>query len=101
MLTNAVNLNKTNSLAGYGLDSASLNSDGSFYGQKGGLIADAASVFQFNDQCGFVLCFGSPAQQDVQPPYPSWYPNFDNAMSIAMSTTWTQDLFPTFGMPSL
>jgi CubicO group peptidase (beta-lactamase class C family) len=101
MLTNAVNLNKTNSLAGYGLDSASLNSDGSFYGQKGGLIADAASVFQFNDQWGFVLCFGSPAQQDVQPPYPSWYPNFDNAISIAMSTTWTQDLFPTFGMPSL
>ncbi len=101
MLINAVNLNKTNPRAGYGLDGASQNSDGSFYGQKGGLIADAASVFQFNDQWGFVLCFGSPAQQDVQPPSPSWYPDFPAVMNIAKATTWTQDLFPTFGMPPL
>jgi CubicO group peptidase (beta-lactamase class C family) len=101
MLNNAVNLNKTNQRAGYGLDGASQNSDGSFYGQKGGLIADTASVFQFNDQWGFVLCFGSPAQQDVQPPYPSWYPDFPAVMNIAKTTNWTQDLFPTFGMPAL
>jgi len=101
MLTNAVNLNKNNPRAGYGLDGARLNSDGSFYGQKGGLIADAASVFQFNDQWGFVLCFGSPAQQDVQPPYPSWYPDFPAVMNIAQTVNWTQDLFPLFGMPAL
>lgn len=101
MLTKAVNLNKTNSRAGYGLDGASLNADGSFYGQKGGLIADAASVFQFNDQWGFVLLFASPAQQDVQPPYPSWYPDFHAGMDYAKTVTWTQDLFPTYGMPAL
>jgi len=101
MLTRAVNLNKTNSRAGYGLDGARQNSNGSFYGQKGGLIADAAGVFQFNDQWGFVLCFGSPAQQDVQPPYPSWYPDFPAAMSAAPTVNWTEDLFPLYGMPSL
>ncbi len=101
MLTRAVNVNQTNQRAGYGLDGASQNADGSYYGQKGGLIADAASLFQFNDQWGFVLCFGSPAQQDVQPPSPSWYPNFLAAMNIAQGVNWTQDLFPLYGMPSL
>jgi hypothetical protein len=101
MLTNAVNLKKTNDRAGYGLDDARLNNDGSFYGQKGGLIADAASVLQFNDRWGFVLCFGSPAQQDVQPPYPSWYPDFPAVMNTAKTVNWTEDLFPLYGMPSL
>jgi len=101
MLTNAVNLKKTNDRAGYGLDDARLNNDGSFYGQKGGLIADAASVLQFNDRWGFVLCFGSPAQQDVQPPYPSWYPDFPAVMNTAKAVNWTEDLFPLYGMPSL
>ncbi len=101
MLMYAVNVNTNNQRAGYGLDGAALNGNGSFYGQKGGLMADAASVLQFNDQWGFVLCFGSPAQQDVQPPSPSWYPNFPAVMNVAKSVNWTEDLFPLYGMPSL
>lgn len=101
MLNNAVALNKNNPRAGYGLDGARQNSNGSLYGQKGGLIANAASVFQFNDQWGFVMLFGSPAQLDSQPPYPSWYPDFSAVMNIATGVGWTQDLFPTYGMPAL
>jgi hypothetical protein len=101
MLANAVTVGSTNQHAGYGLDGACLNADGSFCGQKGGQLSDAASVLQFNDQWGFVLCFGSPAQQDQQPPYPSWYPDFPAVMNLATAVNWTEDLFPIFGMPSL
>jgi hypothetical protein len=103
MLTKAANLTGANDIAGYGFDAARAYTGGTYYGQKGGLIADAASVFQFDDQWGFVLCFGSPAQLDNQPPNPgpSWYPDFTAAMNIAKNATWTQDLFPTFGMPAL
>jgi CubicO group peptidase (beta-lactamase class C family) len=86
--------------AGYGLDYARDDTGGNFYGQKGGEIIDAASVLQFNDQWGFVLCFGSPAQVDGVTP--SWYPDYPAVMDIAKSTDWgTSDLFPHFGMPSL
>ena len=85
--------------AGYGLDGATNYGGGSFYGQKGGLIVDAASVVQFNGQWGFALCFGGPAQPTTGA---VWYPNFDSVMTIATSTNWgTTDLFPEFGMPSL
>ena len=89
-----------NSRAGYGLDSAADQGGGSFYGQKGGLIVDAASVLQFNGDWGFTLCFGSPAQ--VPGVTPVWYPDFNPMMNIAKGTNWgTSDLFPHFGMPPL
>jgi CubicO group peptidase (beta-lactamase class C family) len=84
--------------AGYGFDWVTANNDGSFYGQKGGLIADAASVVQFNDQWGFALIFDSTAQTSQGA---SWYPDFTAGMTIAKTATWTQDLFPTYGMPAL
>jgi CubicO group peptidase (beta-lactamase class C family) len=86
--------------AGYGLDGASDLGGGSFYGQKGGLIINAASVLQFNGDWGFVAVFGSPAQQiGVQPP---WYPDWPDVMTIAEAVDWGDtDLFPDFGMPSL
>jgi hypothetical protein len=86
--------------AGYGLDGASDPGGGSFYGQKGGLIINAASVLQFNGDWGFVAVFGSPAQQiGVQPP---WYPDWPDVMTIAEAVDWGDtDLFPDFGMPSL
>jgi CubicO group peptidase (beta-lactamase class C family) len=92
-----------NGRAGYGLDDASNLGGGNFYAQKGGLIIDAASVLQFDDQWGFVLCFGSPAQLPNPPyPAPSWYPDFPGVMDIAKKTDWgTTDLFPLFGMPWL
>ena len=84
--------------AGYGLDGAQKLGSDSFYGQKGGLIANAASVFQFRDQWGFVLCFGNSGQNRN----PGWYPDFDAIMRIAKSVSWSStDLFPHFGMPSL
>jgi CubicO group peptidase (beta-lactamase class C family) len=104
MLTNAITtLTKWASSpngprAGYGLDVVSSNTDGSFYGQKGGLIVDAASVLQFNDQWGFVLVFDSAAQTSQSA---SWYPDFTAGLSVAKNVTWTKDLFPTYGMPAL
>ncbi len=59
---------------------------------------DVASVFQSNDQWGFALCFGSPAQTSVTP---LWYPDFTPMMALAQGVTWTRDLFPHFGMPLL
>ena len=86
--------------AGYGLDDASDLGGGSFYGQKGGLIINAASVTEFNGDWGFVAVFGSPAQQiGVTPP---WYPKWPDVMTIAQGVNWgNADLFPDFGMPSL
>jgi hypothetical protein len=84
--------------AGYGLDGAQRLGSDSYYGQKGGLIANAASVFQFRDQWGFVLCFGNSGQNRN----PSWYPDFDAVMNIAKNVSWSSiDLFPQFGMASL
>jgi Beta-lactamase len=57
---------------GYGFNGARDYGGGSFYGQKGGELSDAASVLQFDGQWGFMLCFGSPAQ--VAGVTPSWYP---------------------------
>ena len=101
MLSDAAALTAAgNARAGYGLDAAINQGGGSFYGQKGGEIIDAAGVLQFNGQWGFALFFGSPAQ--LPGVVPSWYPDFDAMMSIAKTTTWsTTDLFPHFGMPSL
>jgi CubicO group peptidase (beta-lactamase class C family) len=86
--------------AGYGLDDASDLGGGSFYGQKGGLIINAASVAEFDGDWGFVAVFGSPAQQiGVVPP---WYPKWPDVMTIAQGINWgSTDLFPDFGMPSL
>jgi CubicO group peptidase (beta-lactamase class C family) len=88
--------------AGYGFDYVNTTQDPPFYAQKGGLLANAAGVFQFRGQWGFVLFFGCPAQYDVQPPLPAWYPDFTDAMNVARSVNWTQDLFTTaYGMAPL
>jgi CubicO group peptidase (beta-lactamase class C family) len=89
-----------NGRAGYGLDAVAAQNAGFYYGQKGGLIINAAGVLQFNGEWGFVLCFGSPAQVPNQQPV--WYPDFTPMMNIATTTSWSsKDLFPDFGMPSL
>ena len=75
-----------------------MESPGVYYGQKGGLIADAASVFQFDGEWGFVALFGSTADR----PNGLIYPNWDAVMSAAKGELATAaDLFPVFGMPSL
>jgi CubicO group peptidase (beta-lactamase class C family) len=84
--------------AGYGLDSAVDYGGGNFYGQKGGVLVDSASVLQFDGQWGFVLCWGSPAQMPGATP--SWYPDFPAAMNHK-NELGTTDLFPQFGMASL
>jgi CubicO group peptidase (beta-lactamase class C family) len=102
MLSDAATLASTPGMtrAGYGLDGASNLGGGSFYGQKGGLIINAASVLQFDSDWGFALCFGSPAQ--LPGVTPVWYPDYVPVMNIAKSTSWgTRDLFPLFGMASL
>ena len=101
MLSDAAALTAAgNQRAGYGLDSAVNQGGGSFYGQKGGELINAAGILQFNGEWGFALFFGSPAQ--IPGVVPSWYPNFDAMMNIAKNTTWgAADLFPDFGMPSL
>jgi hypothetical protein len=89
-----------NGRAGYGLDAVVAQSSGFYYGQKGGLIVNAAGVLQFSGEWGFVLCFGSPAQ--VPNEQPVWYPDFTPMMTIATSASWSSnDLFPHFGMNSL
>ncbi len=100
--------NANDARAGYGLDAVLAYSGGSYYGQKGGLINDAASVLDFNyldNQWGFVLCFGSPAQLPgvslPGTPPPVWYPDFTSMMSDAMSAGLKKDLFPHFGMSAL
>jgi hypothetical protein len=84
--------------AGFGLDSASWESPGVYYGQKGGLIADAASVIQFDGEWGFVALFGSTANRPNNLIYPDW-----PAVMGAAKTYLTNaaDLFLAFGMPSL
>ena len=84
--------------AGFGLDWVQWQSPGVYYGQKGGLIIDAASVFQFDGEWGFVALFGSTANRPNNLIYPNW--------PAVMSTAKAQlanaaDLFPDFGMPSL
>lgn len=89
-----------NNRAGYGLDAVATQSDGFYYGQKGGEIINAAGVLQFNGDWGFALCFGSPAQ--IPGTSPVWYPDFTPMMNIAKSASWSAaDLFPSFGMASL
>jgi CubicO group peptidase (beta-lactamase class C family) len=84
--------------AGSGLDWAAWQSPGVYYGQKGGQIADAAAVFQFDGEWGFVALFGSSANR----PYGVVYPNWPDVMKIAKADLATAiDLFPQFGMPSL
>lgn len=84
--------------AGSGLDVAQWKSPGVYYGQKGGLITNAASVFQFDGEWGFVALFGSSAYR----PYGVVYPDWPDVMKIATAElTTAPDLFPQFGMPSL
>jgi CubicO group peptidase (beta-lactamase class C family) len=84
--------------AGFGLDGVQWQSPGVYYGQKGGLIIDAAAVFQFDGQWGFVALFGSSANR----PNGVVYPNWPDVMKIAKADLATAtDLFPQFGMPSL
>jgi CubicO group peptidase (beta-lactamase class C family) len=99
MLTAAADMSATGaSRAGYGLDYASDQGSGSFYGQKGGSLGDAASVIQFNGGWGFVAVWGSQANNLAG----NWYPDFDAVMNIATAAKWAAtDLFPQFGMPSL
>jgi CubicO group peptidase (beta-lactamase class C family) len=92
--------------AGFGLDRVYWRSPGVYYGQKGGLIGDAAAVFQFgplegesgDGRWGFVALFGSSAYR----PNNLVYPNWPDVMKIAKQDLATAtDLFPQFGMPSL
>ncbi len=98
MLTAATTLNKTQSRAGYGLDGAGNLAGGSFWGQKGGNVQNAASVFSFNGDWGFVALWGNlPPNSN-----PSWYSSFPDVMNIAQAADWgDSDLFPTYGMKSL
>jgi hypothetical protein len=58
-------------------------------------------VFQFDDQWGFALCWGSPGYSGSAYPGPV-YADYPAVMNIAKSVNWgTTDLFPHFGMPSL
>jgi hypothetical protein len=82
--------------AGFGLDWVRWESPGVYYGQKGGQIADAASVLQFDGEWGFVALFGTRATQS------GWYPDWPDVMSAAKAQLTTAvDLFPQFGMPPL
>jgi hypothetical protein len=100
MLSAGVALSASDEFAGYGFDTVNNLGLGSFYGQKGGLLNDAASVLQFNGEWGFVVVWGSPAQ--VPTKTPSWHPDYDAVMNIAKTVDWSgTDLFPHFGMPSL
>jgi CubicO group peptidase (beta-lactamase class C family) len=90
--------------AGFGLDGAQWKSPGVYYGQKGGLIGDAAAVFQFDGEdggWGFVALFGSSAYRLPNTPR-SPYPDWPELMTVAKNELATAaDLFPQFGMPSL
>ncbi|MGA2552360.1 MAG: serine hydrolase [Burkholderiaceae bacterium] len=102
MLNRAATLSLTQSRAGYGFDFVTTSRAPPFYAQKGGEIDDCASVLQFDGEWGFVLMFGSPAQEDIQPPLPSWYPDFQAGMNIAQTVNWRQDLFSTvYEMPPI
>jgi CubicO group peptidase (beta-lactamase class C family) len=84
---------------GYGLDFTYQYPNGTFYGQKGGLIANAASVLQFDGDWGLVALWGARAQELRTP---SWYPNYTAMMNVAKPlVAGSPDLFPMFGMPSL
>jgi hypothetical protein len=86
------------SRAGYGLDGVSDLGGGKFYGQKGGSLGGAHSVFQFNGDWGFTMCWGGHSGGAE----PDWYPNFPEVMNIAETAfVDSSDLFPQFGMPSL
>jgi CubicO group peptidase (beta-lactamase class C family) len=85
--------------AGYGLDDARDLGGGSFYGQKGGQLINAASVIQFDGEWGFVAVFDCPA---VRQGSQDWYPNWPAVVNAAQSANWgSTDLFPDFGMPPL
>ena len=98
MLTNAANVREAGQRrAGYGLDDARNQGNDRFYGQKGGLIANAASVFQFDGDWGFVALWGSTAYRGNRV-----YPDFHGVMDTARELNWgSTDLFPEFGMRSL
>lgn len=83
--------------AGYGFDALVNQSNGNFYGQKGGSLANSGNVLEFNGQWGFALCWGGKATAAT-----SWYPDYPTVMNIAKNAAWgTTDLFLQFGMPSL
>jgi len=86
--------------AGFGLDGVRWQSPGVYYGQKGGLIEDAASVFEFDGEWGFVALFGSSAYRpdNSSAVYPDWHGVMDQAKTHLATAI---DLFPQFGMPSL
>ena len=85
--------------AGYGLDYVYQYPDGTFYGQKGGLITNAASVLQFDGDWGFVALWAARAQELRTP---EWYPDFKAMMDVAKPLViGNADLFPMFGMPPL
>ncbi len=92
-------LGNTDPRSGYGLDGIRNLGGGTFYGQKGGLISNAASILQFNGDWGFAAVFDCPA---TRPPGVVWYPDWDDVMNIAQGVNWgAADLFPLFGMSSL
>jgi CubicO group peptidase (beta-lactamase class C family) len=84
--------------AGFGLDWVQWQSPGVYYGQKGGLIVDAASVFEFDGEWGFVAVFGGTVNRPNNLVYPDWHGVMDKAKTELAAAT---DLFPQFGMPSL
>jgi len=94
--------NNSDPRAGYGLDAVSQHlDDGTYYGQKGGSLPNAAAVLKFDREWGIVLCFGSPAQLADGSSVSGWYPNCGPIMDIATTINWTKDLWPDFGMPAI
>lgn len=88
---------KTSDLrAGHGWDGASSLSNNKYYGQKGGSLDTSGNVLQINGDWGFAMCWAGKATAAT-----GWYPDYPAVMNIAKSVTWTTDLFPQFGMPSL
>jgi hypothetical protein len=76
--------------AGYGFDRARVTDAVVFRGQKGCLSTDAAAVFQFDGDWGFVALFDSTAPRGSM-----IYPHWDDVLTIAKSTPWPMtDLFP-------
>jgi len=82
--------------AGYGWDNAALNSDGTFYAQKGGSLSTTNNGVQINEDWGLVINWGGkPTGAPAD-----WYPDFPEVMNAATSyfTDQSPDLFPSYGI---
>ncbi len=83
--------------AGHGWDGAVSEGGGKFYAQKGGSLDSNHSVIQIDGDWGFTMLWAGEAGAAT-----GWYPDYPDVMNIARAASWgAEDLFPTFGMPSL